>query len=203
MPKNTEIKEKKTEIILETLQINTAIPFKIGQKFEYEVRGYSQDGGTISQGRGIYTLKEINEKYYTLQLKGSISVLKPSDYTLNIENIYYYNKTTGDLDRVDFDGQSYFGKKAELRAVDTSVIFASWMLALTDNFNYKKEGVYKKIKVVKREKINERETFKVEVETVSPDRKMIIWVDIEKRIAIKEKKIIGDDIYERKLISEI
>lgn len=200
--KNTKTEKRETEIIVETLQINAAIPFKAGQKFEYEIRGYSQDGGIISQGQGIYTLKAINEKYYTLQIKGSIFVLRPSDYMFNFENIYYYNKTTGDLERVDFDGESYFGEKAELRAVDTSVIFANWMLALTDNFYYKKEGIYKKIKVVGKEKINDRETFKVEVETASSDRKMIIWVDVKKRIAIKEKKFIDGDAYERNLISE-
>lgn len=200
--KNTKTKKRETEIIVETLQINSAIPFKVGQKFEYEIKGYSQDGEIISQGQGIYTLKAINEKYYTLQIKGSIFVLRPSDYMFNFENIYYYNKTTGDLERVDFDGESYFGEKAELRAVDTSVIFAKWMLALTDNFYYKKERIYKKIKVVGREKINDRETFKVEVETVSPDRKMIIWVDVKKRIAIKETKFTDGDTYERNLISE-
>lgn len=192
------------KISIKHIEKNAEVPFKIGQKFEYEVKGYTNYGDIESQGKEIYFVKGIKRMngsdYYVINLKVNISVIKPSDYILDYENEYYYDKDTGDLKGVNFSNQILLGKEAELEAMDTSKMFASWMLALTDNFSYAKKGLYKKIKVIGKEKVNGRECFKVEVETI--DRRMYIWVDVEKRIVIKEKKFLTN-IYERNLVSGI
>ncbi|NCS91049.1 MAG: hypothetical protein GW779_01300 [Candidatus Altiarchaeum hamiconexum] len=192
------------KISIKQIEKNVEVPFKIGQKFEYEVKGYTSDGDIVSQGKEIYSVKEIkrinSNDCYVINLKVDITIIKPSDYSLDYEEVYYYDKNTGNLKRVNFSNQIFLGKKAELEAMDTSKMFASWMLTLTDDFNYKEDGVYKKIKVIERETVNERECFKVEVETIN--RRMHIWVDVEKRIIVKEKKFLNN-IYERNLISGI
>lgn len=192
------------KISTKQIEKNAEVPFKIGQKFEYEVKGYTSNGKIVSQGKEIYSVEEIkrinNSDYYVIHLKANITVIKPSNYLLDYEDVYYYDKNTGNLEIVNFSNQIFLGKKAELEAMDTSKIFASWMLTLTDDFNYKGDDVYKKIEVIRRETVNERECFKVEVETIN--RRMYIWVDVEKRIIVKEKKFLSN-IYERNLISGI
>lgn len=79
-------------------------------------------------------------------------------------------------------------------------MFATWMLALTDNFKWKvyaKDTSFGKspnaetieYKVVGREKVNGRDCFKVEMQVknkqMGNEGKIVFFVDVEKRIVAK------------------
>jgi len=132
----------------------------------------------------------------------------------------YYNKDTGEITMIKkgLEGEGIVkGNKAKLEVTSDS-IFASWMLALDDNFKWKliynKTGVEeetylgeREFEVIGREEVNNRDCFKVEIKKIRVDsmtnvRKIVerryLWIDVEKRILVKRQIM-----YENVLLSEM
>lgn len=178
---------------------NAGIPLRVGRKFIYEVKN---SGGS---GTDTYTVEKIENiggiDYYVVRLDSYF--VDESGTLLNDINKAWYNKNTGEIIKIeskDETGVPIFnpveGKVAEFMASNWN--FAPWMLALTDDFEwnlkykyntpYSIGGGYKNYKVIGREKVEDRETFKVKITSVvnsKIDSEEYVWVDAQERILIK------------------
>ncbi len=207
-----EIDTKEPIIDLEKLQPSAGVSFKVGQRFEYKRTGYDKNGTVVSYEDSIVTVEGIEKiddnDYYVVYDRWNVTVIKPSDYTINVVEKYYYDTQNGNVIKIEMTNKQ--GEQREVLEDDkniewimtqTGVILAPWMLYLSDTFMYRCKYGDCKIKVIGREWINDREVFILEIE--KPDCKSYSWIDVEKRILIKQKNICNSITYEKNLISGI
>lgn len=212
---NTVIKYSEKKIIdyrykvtAKELESNAKVPFEIGQRFVYKTTPATAEQRIF--GESIFTvegIEKIDKKECYVVYKNYTEIyVDPfgKDKKRHWDIWYYYDKENGDIIAVKDGSYLIRGGEAELRAIDNSM-FAPYMLALTDDFKWEQD-VYSNLsdigieghdkieyKVVGREKINNRECFKVECVYFLQryggnkiDHKEIFWVDVEKRILIKK-----------------
>ncbi len=147
----------------------------------------------------------------------------PEPYTPQMHLYYYYDKENGKLVQITAEGggyssdpygnveshitnKTYTGEESEF--IGGSIVFSEWMLALNDNFIWERisnisigsdiSSTTFTYAVEGREKVNNRDCFKVEV-TEKTERNnikssgmkkvvktSIVWVDVTERILVKQ-----------------
>jgi hypothetical protein len=176
---------------------NAKVPLKVGKTFIYEVeerRGKGTDKYIVEgiEKIGVTDYYLVRRDFHFIDKSKTI-----------IENTYraWYSKDTGEVIKIDFvdfnESQIIEGEVAEFIVSDTWN-FAPWMLALTDDFEWKwgykdtyttgDQIDYKNFQVVGREEVNGRECFKVKRVTVvnsKIDSEEYWWIDVQKRILIQ------------------
>ncbi len=163
------------------LQRNADVPLSVGQEFRYYLNKYN--GG---YGNETYTVERIEiiegKAYYVVRVNKE-GVFKSDDDSQHIEftQTIYYDKDNGSVLKLLGRGKVLTGDDAEITISES--FFASWMLALDDNFKWKQEYTYtigektkkksKEYEVVNRDKIEGIECFKVKVTTISNPEEII------------------------------
>ncbi len=200
----------------EELKINAKLPFKVGDEFEYHsIAKYSDVHhlfivGEIKKikGRDYYTIR--TDAWGKQKSGGKWEEIPKGEGKMWL----YYDKETGEAFEKENNGSELKNMGSDPQR---GLPIYYWMLALDDNFkwvrmwnttglgvHYESKYVYE---VVGREKIKERECFKVEKKIMDLKsneiiEKTILWVDIEKRVLIKRVKYENKTIiYERNLLS--
>ncbi len=177
---------------------NAEVPLKVGRKFIYEVKN---SGGS---GTDTYTVEKIENiegiDYYVVLLDRYFVDKSGSD--LGGPERAWFDKNTGEVIRYEYNQlpDSIFVIKGRVAEFMAAWNFAPWMLALEDDFywrvkykdkidfnNYEAVG-FTDYKVVGREKVGDRETFKVKITSVVDskiDSEEYVWIDVQERILIK------------------
>ncbi len=215
--------------------------FKTGDIYNYETTITNQTGeintfplvNTFQTDESIATTIETT---YNVTEIGKIDekdvyiVAKNNTQNPELEILYYFDKETGKLLQLKeiIPNQRFTlkGDRALLESMKSeAMIFEDWMLALTDNFNWKRtidlgqEGlkIIINYEVVGTEKIGNRECYKVERKIMSeaiyeqmngditqvPNEQVLkstIWVDKNERIMVKSQSKVGDIVMKSVLI---
>ena len=194
--------EEQEEWVGGEFEINTKLPFKPGDRFEY--RSICDD----SDYTGVYEVDEIEringEEYYSFLVDGWGKFMDEWGRWLDQgtkgdpTKWLYYNKETGEAYEID-------SLTEELVRLDDftgrGLPLYNWMLALDDDFAIEPEYHYSDgrgftskakfvYKVVGRENLRGRECFKVEnrvidIDTNKVEERKYYWVDVETRVWIK------------------
>lgn len=212
------VKEHAKEINFTAPEHNIKPQFKVGDKFKYMLHGSSlnpKNNSAYINGIlecNVEKLERINGKdCYLLVSKTQESLPDNSPLKAIIsETKHWVDKDTGKIIKTNMQ-QSMIqqnGKVIEMPSSEAimaneisdiygNIMYYPWMLALDDNFEMKvnenKEGVKTSFvsvfKVVEKEKINDRDCFKVELRVLDNNRQVVlrenIWVDIKKRVLVK------------------
>jgi len=191
---------------------NSEIQFKVGQKFIYKTpeKEYGWEIDT-------FTVEKIERKngkeYFVVVQESNSTTFGDFNEKRNILRYftYYYDKENGRVAQIKVDNVTVMDGSQELRATDLS-FFAYWMLGLKDNakweikfteitpsLNLVEHSTFE-FRVLGREKVNNRECFKVEKRIINNDKKDAVeeidyhWVDVEKRILVKEEYYTADKV---------
>ena len=205
---------------------NSEISFKVGDKFMYQSPGYREKDGcqdtfTIERsekvsGRDAYVVvNEHNEIYAETLFE------KTKHYSTDDTTTYYYDKIDGEVLKIVNDDGEVIKDGAENLRATAKTFFAYWMLGLADDAKWElsftqttsflnmTEHRKDEFRVVGREKVNNRNCFKVEKRIVNIDKNLVeeidyFWVDVKKRILIK-KEFYADNVkyFEENLVSEL
>ncbi len=185
------------------LRRNANVPLSVGQEFRYYLNKY--DGGYGNETYNVERIEIIEGKVYYVVRVNKEGVFKSDDGSQHIEftQTIYYDKDNGSVLKLLGLGKVLTGDDAEITISES--FFASWMLALDDNFKWKQEYTYtigektkkksKEYEVVNRDKVEGIECFKVKVTTISNPEEIIkkityksyLWIDAKKRILIKSE----------------
>ncbi len=201
---------------------NSDIQFKVGQKFIYKTP--EEEYGWLITTYRVEKIERKNGKEYFVVLQEDNSTTFDDKERINIIQYftYYYDKENGKVSQIKVNDAIVKDGAENLRATDMS-FFAYWMLSLDDNANWEikftettpslnlVEHRNFEFRVLAREKVNNRECFKVEKRIINIDKKNELeeidyyWVDVKKRILIKKEFYSTDKvkIYEMNIISEI
>ncbi|PKP56718.1 MAG: hypothetical protein CVT89_05725, partial [Candidatus Altiarchaeales archaeon HGW-Altiarchaeales-2] len=199
-------------------ETNTKISFKTGELYNYKTTTTNQTG-EINTFPLLNTFQINDSNATTIKITYNITEIGKVDekdvYVVarndtqnpELKINYYYDKETGELlklkeivpnKRINLKGDRAFLESMKLGAI----MFEDWMLALSDDFNYKRTvdlgqegaGLIINYEVVDTEKIGNRECYKVEQKMTTeaiyeqmnrdiaqvPDEQVLkstIWVD--------------------------
>jgi len=197
------------------IQKNSEIQFKVGDKFLYQS---DKEEATGSYGNTTYFVEGIKkvgdrECYLVSETDDFFFI----EYTgarpqiLSRTNTLCYDKETGKVLQVALreDGKEFIIKDGadEMRAMHS--FFAFWMLGLHDDAKWEilfteitpslnlTENLKAEFRVLGREKINNRECFKVELRYVDLDKKEVTdidyyYIDVKKRIVVRWERYTKD-----------
>lgn len=215
---------------------NSEIQFKVGEKFVYQtpkVESSSFFGKAWSQATTTYTIDGIErvdgrDCYLVTEMDNSTFVESGGRTPQSYVHVFRlcYDTETGRVLRAStktMDGEYVIKDGAEELRADHS-FFAYWMLGLDDNARWETlstevtpslnmvEHGKDEFRVIQREMINGRESFKVEKKIIGDlDKKEVTgvdyyWVDVKKRIMVRWERYNGDmegKYVEDNLLSEL
>ncbi len=223
------------------LEINTKISFEIGNQYNYRTT-ITNRTGEINTFPLINTFQINDSKATTIETTYNVTeigkidekdvyiIAKNNTQNPELKILYYFDKETGKLLQLkEIVPNHRFTLKSDRALLESmkseAMIFEDWMLALTDDFNWKRtidsgqEGLKIIINygVVDTEKIGNRECYKVKIKIMSesvykqmdgditqvPDEQVLkstIWVDKNERIMVKSQSKVGDIVMESVLI---
>ncbi|PKP57215.1 MAG: hypothetical protein CVT88_09195 [Candidatus Altiarchaeales archaeon HGW-Altiarchaeales-1] len=212
------VKENAKEINFTISEHNIKPQFKVGDKFKYTIHGSSLNPKNNSADiNGILEcnvekLERINGKdCYLLVSKTQTSLPDNSPLKAILsETKHWVDKDTGKIIKTSIQ-ESMIQQKGKVIEMPSSeatipnetsdiygnIMYYPWMLALDDNFEMKvnensqgiKTSFVSVFKVIGKEKINDRDCFKVELRVLDENKHVLlrenIWVDIKKRVLVK------------------
>jgi len=196
---------------IEDIPKNSEIQFKVGQKFIYKTP--EKEYGWMTKTFTVEKIERKNGKEYFVVVQESNSTTFDFGEKRNTLHYftYYYDKENGRVAQIKVNNHTVMDGSQELRATDSS-FFAYWMLGLKDNAKWKikfteitpslnlVEHKTFEFRVLGREKVNNRECFKVEKRIINNDKKDAVedidlyWVDVEKRIFVKKERYTADKV---------
>jgi hypothetical protein len=228
------------EIHAEKISANKKLSFKLGEKFKYTETPPQGLGGPdeafyIYHTYFIEKIDRINKSDCYLIKKNETQIIsthmdgKPVNEMTSDDTIVCVNTDSGDPVMVKSKDMVGYGDAASM-TIDTysalgRFFYAQWMLSLDENFRWEekmtltepvKQDTTISYEVVGGEKINNRDTFKVEIfmdnKRLGNDREVIqnnkmkslLWVDKEKRILVKAEVYINNVLIKQiNLITEL
>ncbi len=207
---------------------NSEIQFKIGEKFVYKT--LEKEYGWLITTYYVEKIEEINgrECFVVFQEDNetTIETLFDKKETNNVIHYftYYYHKKSGKVLKLKVESAIVKDGAEDLRSTDMS-FFAYWMLGLYDDAKWETnftettrthssdlvEHRKFEFRVMEKEKVNNKECFKVEKRVINLDKNNKVeerdyyWIDIKKRILIKKEFYNEDNLkyFEQNLVSDL
>ncbi len=211
------VKERAKEINFTILEHNVKPQFKIGDKFKYKIYGAPIITKDISAStksvEGILEckvekLERINGTECYLLVSTQQTSLHSDAPSIMITTLkVWVDKDAGKIIKSQMS-RIYKGNEISSESIipnKTSEIYGNimyypWMLSLDDDFEMKvnenSQGIEKTssasvFKMIGKEKINDRDCFKVELRVLDENKRVLlrenIWIDIKKRILVKSE----------------
>jgi len=196
--------------------------FEVGENLIYETVFWVEE--EIIKAKATFTVESIeyvdNDECYVVSKVDQISDPLTEEMIETGATTSYINKENGEIVKIDLGPDSEdFSLEDSTRVVEGNGMYAPWMLDLEEGVKWshtitssKNFAIIYEYDVGGKEKIGDRECFKVEVtifekspkgESEKTNERLILWVDTNKRILVRLNGLIGDlKIMEMNLISK-